>query len=271
MGLAAAGTLFAGLWYFDDDLLLGNIITPTGILGGLDLLGVKPEILTAPIRYVLGAALFVSAAFTAATLFRVWRRPGSDLRRFALVYGAPTAVYTAAITYRSVTDWLLFDRYFILILPMIIVPLLWYYQERVGATPPQWGWAIMGLIAFFGIATTHDYLAAGRARVQAATTAIAAGIPRTHISDGLEYDGWTQLEQTGRISSAAEQAAQSARRYPVSPPYWYWPKTPAVDPFYVVTYSRLPGLVDSQFPPVQYTAWLPPFRREIFTQKAPDQ
>jgi hypothetical protein len=270
MGLAAAGTLFAGLWYFGDDLLLGNVITPTGMLGGLDLPGAKPEILPAPIRFLLGAALLVTAGITAATLFQLWRRPSSGLRRFALVYGAPTLVYTAAITYRSVTDWLLFDRYFILLMPLLIVPLLWYYQERVRATPAMWGWVITGLFALFGIALTHDYLAAGRARLQAASAAISAGIPRTHVSAGLEYDGWTQLKQTGRIPSAAEQASQSGRHYPVSPPYWYWAKTPAVEPVYVVTYSRLPGLVDSQFPPVGYTAWLPPFRREIFTQKAPE-
>jgi hypothetical protein len=278
LGLAGAGALLGGLLWFGDDLLLGNMITPTGILGTLDLPGNKPEILTTPVRFLLGAGLVVSTGVTVAMVFDGWRSwrvtASSDLRRFLTLYGPPCLVYTAAILYRSVTEWLLFDRYFILLMPLLTIPLLWYFQERIRGTPPSWGWVLMGLFALFGIAMTHDYLAAGRARLLAATTATSAGIPRTHISAGLEYDGWTQLEQTGRIPPPAEQASghssNGAHRYPISPPYWFWPKTPAVDPKYVVTHSRLPGLVDSQFPPIPYTAWLPPFRREVFTQKAPE-
>ena len=114
-----------------------------------------------------------------------------------LLLGPACLVYTGVLVYHAVRDWILFDRYLILLLPVLVVPLLWQFQHRIHETPPAWGWAVLGLFACFGIAITHDYLAAGRARVQAATTAIAAGIPRPHISAGLEYDGWTQLEQTG--------------------------------------------------------------------------
>jgi hypothetical protein len=254
--------------------LLGNIVTSTGILGQLDLLGDKAAILPAPIRFLLGVFLIATTACTTAMLFdSVRSRHGvadDGLRRFAWLYGPACLLYALTITYRAITEWVLFDRYLILVLPLLVVPLLRHFQARVRETPPGWGWAVLGLFALFGVAMTHDYLASGRARLQAATTATAAGIPRVHVSAGLEYDGWTQLEQAGFIPTPAEQAVAAPRNYPVSPPYWFWARTPRVDPVYVVTYSRLPGLVDSQFPPIRYTAWLPPFRRQVFTQRAPE-
>jgi hypothetical protein len=122
----------------------------------------------------------------------------------------------------------------------------------------------LALSACFGIALTHDYLSTGRARVQAASAVIAAGIPRTQVSAGLEYDAWTELEQYGYIRHPSQVPP---RRYPTTPPFWFWPKLAGVDPIYIVTYSPLPGLVDSQFPPVPFTAWLPPFHRRLLIQK----
>jgi hypothetical protein len=270
IGLGGAGVLLAGIGLFGDSLLLGNIVTPTGVLGqGLEMPGVKPEILTAPIRMALGAVVVVTAGITAAAGLDRFRAADHRLRLFVWLFGPASLVYAAAIVYRSVNQWILFDRYVIVLMPLVIVPLLWRFQHSLRPTVPVWGWGLIGLFAAYGIATTHDYMASGRARLRAASAVTAAGVPRRQVSAGLEYDGWTQLEQTGRIPSPLEQAAAPPRRYPISPPYWYWAKTPSVEPVYIVTYSRLAGLMDSQFPPVEFTTWLPPFRRWIFTQKAP--
>ena len=272
-GLLSSGALLGALWWFEDDLLLGNIITSTGMLRqGTELLGAKPEILTAPARFLLGVAVFAGGAVTAAALWdslRWWR--WLRLRQFAFLYGPACLVYTAAILYRAVAYQVLFDRYLIVLLPALIVPLLWHFQRRIRETPPALGWVVMGLFALYGVAATHDYLAAGRARVRAATAVAATGVLRTHISGGMEYDGWTELEQTGHVLNVSFSAdpKPAPHRYLVSPPYWFWAKTPSLDPAYMVTYSRLPGLVDAAFPPIQYTTWLPPFHREVFTQKAP--
>jgi len=274
-GMMVTGILAAGLWWFGDSPLLGNVVTSKGMLGqGLDLLGTKPEILPMPVRLLSSAALFLAAGFTIATqLADRQRLAGSfpePMRQFLWIVAPSCMFYTLAVIYRSVRDWLLFDRYCILLLPLLIVPLLWHFQQRIRDTPPVWSWMVIALFACFGIALTHDYLAAGRARVTAASTVTHAGIPRTHVSAGLEYDGWTQLEQAGRIPSPKEQAASPPRRFPVSPPFWFWTKTPSVDPQYVVTYSRLKGLIDSSFPPLSYTAWLPPFHRQVLIQKSPE-
>jgi 4-amino-4-deoxy-L-arabinose transferase-like glycosyltransferase len=267
-GLGTAGALLAGLFLFGDDLLLGNIITPFGMLSqGLEMLGTKPEVLGEPVRFVLGAALVGCLGVTLAVPWRSWMR-GERMRRLVWIYGAPCVVYVGAVTYRSVRDWLLFDRYLILLLPLILIPLLGRFQERVREMPPAWSWVAVGMLAAFGVGLTHDYLAACRARLEAAGEVVAAGIPRTQVSAGLEYDGWTQLERAGRLPSPAEQKAAGPRRYPVSPPYWYWQKTPVVDPVYVVTYSPLGGLEESGFAPIEFRAWLPPFRRRVLVQKA---
>jgi hypothetical protein len=272
IGLAVAAAFLGTLrWAFHDPLLLGNIITPFGVLeDGTELLGSKPEILPHLARVLLAGAILVSAGFSAAVLMR--RReaspppgPGSP-RLVILLLLPPSLVYAAAVLYRAVNDWILFDRYMIPLFPMLLIPLLWQFQRKVRRTPPLTGWVALGLFAIFGIATTHDYLASGRARVQAAAAVTASGVPRTQVTAGLEYDGWTELETTGHISG---EPLPESRTYPIEDPYFFWEKTPSVDPRYFLVYTRQPELVDAPFPQVPFTAWLPPFHRQILTQMAP--
>jgi len=190
----------------------------------------------------------------------------ASLSRFALLSIPPCLVYTLAILYRAVVDETLFDRYFIVLLPVLAVPLLWHYQYKIRKRLPWFGWAVIGVFAWYGIATTHDYLAAGRARLRAASALTAAGIPRNRITAGLEYDGWTEAEQTGFVHNGTEPG----RAYPIQPGFWFWDYAPSIDPLYFVAYSRLDGLRDTRFRPVPYTAWLPPFHRQVYTQIAPE-
>ncbi len=293
LGLLISGALWgAVLWVFDGDLLLGNIITANGILyPGTEAMGFKPEILARPVRGLLALALFGSAGVSAAVLLESLRRrlkgptPAASFpaqagvppaRLFAFLYVPLSIIYALAILYRDLNDGALFDRYVIPLLPALVVPLLWHYQ-KIRQAPPALGWVAIGLFALYGVATTHDYLAAGRARLQAASSLTSAGIPRTRITAGLEYDGWTELEQSGHVNDERIRIPprayrpQQGRRYAVSPPYWFWDETPSIEPRYFVLYSPLPGLLDSPFPPARYTTWLPPFHRQVFTQMAPQE
>jgi hypothetical protein len=284
-GLLAVGALLGiVLWWYEDDLLPGNIVTAVGILDPrLDALGEKAEILSAPVRVLLGLAIFVCAGFTAAALldgFRRRRKAGlrgavsqpeeqpaaqpeaaAALGRFALLTIPPCLIYTAALLYRGVV-WRVYDRYLIVLLPVLVIPLLWQYQHKIRKPLPRFGWALIAVLAWYGVAITHDYMAAGRARLRAASALTAAGIPRTRITAGLEYDAWTELERTGliRVRTTADPP------YPFRPGFWFWNYTPSVDPLYFVVYSRLPALQDSRFAPVRFTAWLPPFHRQVYTQ-----
>jgi len=287
--LLAAGLLLAGavlaasLWWFENDLFMGNVITATGFLGpGVEALGLKPAVLPAPARIWLAAAFVCCSAIAFAVLLGDLRRPTKPASGsfgspslFAWLYLPPAILYFLAILYRYLHDGMLFDRYLIPLLPALVIPLLWYCQQRIRPAPPTLAWAALGLFACYGIAATHDYLAAGRARVRAASDLIATGVPRSHITAGLEYDGWTELEHSGHVNDEGIRTPpgayhpQRGRRYAISPPYWFWDETPSVEPLYFVVYSRQPGLRDTALPPVRYTAWLPPFHRRVFLQMAP--
>jgi hypothetical protein len=212
--------------------------------------------------------MLVGTAFTLPLLFEPPPQTRERPRPLIVVLGLPSAVYLAALIYRSVLDRLYFDRYVILFLPLLILPALWHAQVHRPA-PPWWSWTALTLIAVFAVAYTHDYFAVGRARVQAAGEVTASGVPRTRVSAGLEYDGWTQLEATGRILTPQEVTATPPPPYPTHPPFWFWKYTRAIHPAFVVSYSPLPGLVDAGFPPVPYRTWLPPFDHKLLIQRSP--
>lgn len=292
-------------------LLLGNIVTSHGVLGaGADAMGFKPEILPSLVRRLLVILSAVGAGAAAGVLFASLlpqREPSLrkaqssankdalSLRSFAFLFAPACLVYALALIYRGIP----MDRYLIPLLPALVIPLLWQYQRHVRAAPPALGWAVVGLFALYGVATTHDYLSAGRARQAAASALTAAGIPRTSFTAGMEYDGWTELEHSGHVVDAdfvfglEDQKAQqsysgfagppyrifvrsadgsvalSPNKYPVPVPSGFLANFPSIEPVYVVAYSRLPGLEDAPFPPIRYRAWLPPFSRQVFTQVAP--
>ena len=200
LGLAL-GSLFSGgilgllLWRLGKPMLLGNIVTPNGILGvGTEAIGDRPEILPAAARCIVALVLGVStAAATAALIERFRSRRGMILRdgpslagpdlsslRWFLWLSVPMCLlYMLLILYRGT----LFDRYFLPLLPVIAIPLLWSYQQGIRNTPPPLGWAVIGVLALYGVATTHDFLASGRARMRAASALTSARIPRTSITE----------------------------------------------------------------------------------------
>jgi hypothetical protein len=174
----------------------------------------------------------------------------------------------AAVAFRYAGDEILFDRYLIFVTPPLVIALLWLYQNRLRTSPALFAWAVLALFSIYGVANTHDYIAAARARLRAASIVISSGVPRTRVSAGLEFDGWTQLEWGGRVPSHAEREAAS-RTYPIPKPFWFWRMTPVIDPLYLMVYGPVEGLRDSRFAPVDYHAWLPPFHRRVYTETLP--
>ena len=273
--LAAGGFLAACVWCFEDDFLLGNMVTRYGVLWqDSEAMGDKPEILGPAVLSILGTLLCLAVGVTLARLLDAWRgrresaATSVPLRRFLLLTMPACALYVTAVAYRYIGDGILFDRYLLFVTAPLIVALLWVYQNRVGTAVSPPAGIVLAAFAVFGVCSTHDYIAAARARLQAARIVMAAGIPRTRISAGLEFDGWTQLEQTGQIPPL-QVRRRDPRLFPIADPYWFWRMTPAIDPRYVVVYSPIEGLRDSPSLPVGYHAWLPPFHRRVLTQTMP--
>lgn len=274
-GLLAVGAFVAGcVWWYEDDLLLGNMWTAYGVLWhNAEAMGDRPVILGPALLTVLGVALSMSLGCAAAWVWdavrsrREWEQSAGPLWRVLLLTMPSCVLYVSAVAARYASDEILFDRYLIFITPPLAIALLWLYQARIRPTVSGAAWVCLGVLAFYGLASTHDYIAAARARLEAADRLIASGVPRTRITAGLEFDGWTQLEQTGAIPPL-EERQRDQRTFPVAEAYWFWRMTPAIDPLYFVVYSPIPGLRSSSFSPVPYGAWLPPFRRCVLTQSA---
>jgi hypothetical protein len=55
------------------------------------------------------------------------------------------------------------------------------------------------IFLMYATAIQHDRFAQCRARVGAVNEVLAAGIPVTAMSGGWDFDGWTELQRSGRI------------------------------------------------------------------------
>src|SRR6202035_5261892 len=84
--------------------------------------------------------------------------------------------------------------------------LLWFARDNPGAegilrkaTPIAW--ALLVVIGSYGIASTQDLWALPKARVEATRRLEAAGVPRTAIDAGFEYNVWTELIISGHINN----------------------------------------------------------------------
>ncbi len=266
--------------------MLGNIITPHGILDGLDAIGDKPMTLTRPLRGLLAAMVVAAACPCLASFFHsfaLWRKAAQEGKRsslprirahFALAF-LPFSIAYFALLIRRIYEGPIFDRYLLPLLPAVVVALLLHFQNSVRRPAPLPAWVVLVLWALYGVASMHDYLAATRARLSAAAAVAAKGVPRTAITAGLEYDAWTQLQQTGYVNNermVKPTPAQPKRNRPASagqPAFWFWQYTGSVNPRYFIVYSLQPGLQNGPFPVIRYTAWLPPFHRAVFTQILP--
>jgi hypothetical protein len=239
-------------------------------INGTAALPERPIVLTAPIRAVVALVVYISVCILAGELWsarrllqRAWRflldPPAGQfalaaMSLFSLVY------FTLLIIRGSEID--LFDRYLLPIMPCAAsVALLWPESAEARSASPARkpglaSWVTLAILAAYAILSTQDLWALARARVAAAQKLEAAGIPRTAIDAGLEYNGWTQLLATGHLND----------RWALEPPGAYRPQfgtTPEVVPVYVLEYSPTAGTERSQFAPVPYFSLLPPFHKQV--------
>ncbi len=262
---------------------LPNMITEYGVLGSgvLENLGVKPLVLSFPVRLVVTFAVLTAACACGAAMLGRRRR----LQNGPVTNEGPSwAVILILLTPFTIAYLLLLlpraafvvtvDRYLIPLVAVCLIALLRYYQERIRARPPALSFAVLACFCLYGVASTHDYFATNRARLAAASAIRATGVPRVEIQGGWEYDAWTQIETAGFINDPRLEIPPGAYhkvRFPGTLPqqcrFWFNSFTPAVMPRYFVVFSPQSCLAPSNFMPVSYHAWLPPFQRQIYIQQ----
>ncbi len=163
---------------------------------------------------------------------------------------------------------LAFDRYMLPIVPLLMLGILLQFAPHRRHVPVV-AWCCLLLFAGYGMATTHDYFAALRARIAAAHALERDGIERTRISAAVEYDGWTELERSEYVR-VVQYDDQFAEDYNKGFWFWFWDHTPHLRPDFVVLNWNSEAPVRGGEMKIDFHAWLPPFHRSAVVWRRSD-
>lgn len=190
----------------------------------------------------------------------------------------PFSLAYCALLILAVQQGLALDKYVFLWMPFAIIASIWLYQRCIRTELPVASLVLLIVYAAFAVAATHTLFAWHRARFAAIQELRAAGTPPTEIQAGFEYDGWTQIEQSGHVNNKLVKNPPGAYQPPRSKAdlknlcdYNFLAWAPSLHPKYAVDFGPAACFLPSQFAPVPYTAWLPPFHRDVYIRKVPDK
>ena len=163
----------------------------------------------------------------------------------------------------------IYDRYFLPLMLLAMIPVLRCYQERVQPRLPVAVALPIALYAAFAVAGTHDYFSRARASQAAIRELRSRGIPPLAIDGGWEYNGWNQIEQANFIHETRTPALpldHSKNSFGACRPQsfaWF----PVLRPRFGLATSEADCLGSAGFAPVQYHTWLGPHDRAIYIVK----
>lgn len=203
----------------------------------------------------------------------------ADWANIFLLLGPFIAGYSLFLLPRAYRMPLITDRYLLPMLPIAILCLLKFHQQWIAPTLPGLSVSVVAILGVSGMVGTHDWYAYNRERLIAIDEIRASGVPRTEIQGGFEYDGWTQIEYGGFINGAEfideEQQYRPNDRTRLQPVdveciFRFARYTPAIHPKFTIVFPKEDCLTPSNYPPVTFSTWLPPFRGTIYIQEIPD-
>ena len=139
-----------------------------------------------------------------------WKQLGVLLLPFGLAYSLLLIAATG-------TMHVIFDRYALGLLAPVLICLVRLYQERVQRSLPLASALLVGVMAVYGIAVTHNNFAINRARVALADELQANGIPDTSIDGGWDYNLDVELRHANHINNPGIKNPANAY-VPVPPP-----------------------------------------------------
>ncbi len=164
-----------------------------------------------------------------------------------------------------------FDRYMLPVLPLVMLVVLSQFAQFAKPREhiPAVAWCCLAAFACYGIATTHDYSAALRARIAAAHSLASAGVSRERVSVGFEYDGWTELERSEYVN-VVQYGDLFADDHAKGLWFWFWNHTPHLQPDFVVLNWNSPERARGGELMVDFRAWMPPFQRSAVVWRRGD-
>lgn len=252
--------------------------------------GITTSTMNLWVRFVISLLVIASALIAAEQIAsqKPNRLPDSDRRpaswtRLIWILGPFSFSYVLLLMPRGAFN-VIQDRYLVGLVPAIIVFLLKLYQERVGAKLPPVSLVMLAVFAVYSVAGTHDFFAQSRAQATALQMVESSGVPRTSIQMGFPDDGWVQIENGGHINEPRIQVPAGAyirtlpgpKILPDDCSNGFTNFTPIIVPRYFVFFPWFKDPLESpppwcfvpaNYPPVQYTGWLPPFHRALYVQQ----
>lgn len=256
--------------------LMGNIVTMHGVLGDATLAGNRPRIIPPAGVFAIAIISLACLAIVLSEIFAWLGRPRNavtkairrvfdpDERSLAWSMAAIFCIiYFVLLLARCCENWI-FDRYAMVFVPFVTAALLlacqdfWWTSRGRARAAMLIGGGLLLLLGAYAVMSTQEIMALGRARSEATTRLMAAGVPRTAIDGGGEFNFWTQAASAGWINN------------PMLPAPPYRPDRtviPSVRPRYFVEFSRGRFNRPSEFGSIEYLSWLPPFHRRILIDR----
>ena len=255
----------------------GNIITPHGVMQDQPLFGSARQASTRWQLLVLAVFAFGFLGWVEAmrALPRRTLQPvDHQERRVTSILLLPTLLAYCVLLLPFAALVVVFDRYLLLIMAFVLIYLLRAHQGRVGPHIAAAATAVLVIFALLGIAGTHDLFSLNRAEVRLLRELQQAGVPRTQIRGGFDFDSITEVETAGYLNdSHIVNPPNAYRPQPTPAPnfrdgvdcgYPFHRYVPALQIHYAISADPTPCLAPTAFAPQTYFTLLPPARRELF-------
>jgi hypothetical protein len=193
------------------------------------------------------------------------RQAGLSWKTMAVLCVPFLGAYAAVLSLRA--SWSpLFDRYLLPIVAVALLFLLRYTQEHLTQRVSPIAWAILVAFCYWGVAGTHDWIAATKAHVRGLTELMQAGVPRTEVQASFELDADYEIATHGSVTNVDALLFYSP---PIPPDKFlpgcslYHPYTSDIEARFYVKGERIGLEQPTSFPDMEYRAWMPPFRRRL--------
>jgi len=256
-----------------DSFWTGNILTPYGIMQGADLFHSSHRIspiwaMGMFILVVLCTISFVQAIYRPRTLPAV-SATSPEISWYAMNVLLLPFLACYLVLLFPLAFIVLFDRYLLEIVAVLLIYMLRWHQERISPRIPAIATATLVVVALLGVAGTHDLFTMARAEVRLTNAMQQAGIPRTEIRGGFDYDTVTEVYTAGYLNDphlvnppGSFQPLRTDESGPCGDPFLVY--LPAMNIKYEVASGPSPCTVPTDFPAQIYRTWLPPARRELY-------
>lgn len=225
-------------------------------------------------------------SFAAYVLEHVRWRPVSkseagplSWQKLGIIVGPFSAAYIAILALIS-QHRIVFNRYLLPLLFVLLLTLVRYYQESAKTHLPLVSVLLIAVLGGFTFAALHDGFALYRGYRSEIDEVRSHGTTAAEIFEPWEFVGWTEIEQAGYANYPGGPTPQAARAPVPAPAFgascddWsikFLTAAPAsaIQPVYAITVNPNECSGTVAFQPVVYRTWVAPHINSIYAVRLP--